>query len=90
MYPRRMRLTFVLLLALAACGGSSKPAAAPAEPPPADGEASCCCDYIKEEGDPAGDDWSENQTFEMMDPAGCADLSGTCTDAASCSAGAEG
>jgi hypothetical protein len=82
-----MRLTLALLISLAACGGSSKPAAAPADPPPpSDGEASCCCDYIREEGDPAGDDWSENQTYELMDPAGCADLSGQCTDEASCSA----
>ena len=84
---RHVALAFTIAL-LAACGGSSKPAAtAPAsDPPPADGEASCCCDYIKEEGDPAGDDWSENQTYEMMDPAGCADQSGTCVDAAQCSA----
>lgn len=87
MYRRRMRLT-ILLLSLAACGGSSKSASDPADPPAAV-EASCCCDYIKEEGDPAGDDWSENQTYELMDAAGCAELSGQCTDGASCSTDAE-
>jgi hypothetical protein len=77
-------LSFCLVAALG-CGGKSRPAATP-EPEPAAGgdEASCCCDYIKEEGDPAGDTWSENQTYELMTPAGCADLSGTCGDDTAC------
>lgn len=89
----RLALVPLAIAMTAACGGSSKPAAAPAAPAeaapaPAEGEASCCCDYVKEEGDPESDTWTENQTYELMDPAGCRDLGGTCTDAAQCEAGA--
>lgn len=82
-----MKLRLAALVLLAACGGKSAPAAAPAPSAPA--AATCCCDYIKEEGDPEGDEWSENQTYEPMDAASCADLSGSCADAASCTAGSE-
>lgn len=80
----RSTLALVVVALLAACGGSSKaPASSVPEPtPPA---ASCCCDFIREEGDPEGDNWSENQTFELMDEGSCADVSGTCVDVASCS-----
>ncbi len=80
-----MRFPLALLLLVAACGGSSR-APVSAAPAPAPAAASCCCDFIKEEGDPEGDNWSENQTFELMDEGSCADVSGQCVDAASCSA----
>lgn len=79
-----MRITVALLLLVAACGGSSK-APPSSVPEPAPAAASCCCDFIKEEGDPEGDNWSENQTYELMDEGSCADVSGQCVDVASCS-----
>lgn len=77
-----------LLLAVGACGGKSSPSATPTpSPSPSPSpDTSCCCDYIKEEGDPAGDNWSENQTYEFMSATDCTDLSGTCTDASTCTA----
>lgn len=81
-----MKRALLLSLVLAACGGKSTPAATPEPAPAPAADTSCCCDYIKEEGDPAGDNWSENQTYEFMSAAACSDQSGTCTDASTCTA----
>ena len=91
-----MRTAFASLLfaLLVACGGGATPAPASAPGnaggeealPSADAET-CCCDYVTEFGSEEDGTWSEEQTYEMLTPADCADRSGSCIDDPTCGDG---
>lgn len=86
-----LRTITIGALFVLACGGGQK-AASPAPDDPGGGDeeiapaegGDCCCDFIQESGDPAGDDWSENQVYELMTDAQCDDVGGQCGDESAC------